>query len=416
MLLEVAFGLIFVAMVGLNLSVWVVQTRASRTRKIDTRASTTRRAAAPIYVPFSEAVAADAAVCDCTHPEAPTFTHHKGHRNHKDIKPADTSTGLVINAIASGKPFSGWLDKPAVTVNHFDGDALFSCWSYINRTAALKHADILRVAAALHDFREMPAPEGQNADPLALPALALCCWVNSIERAQFSPPYEDKDADDKFAFFLRELHSFLEAPEEYKQLWIEEYDRVLADYNLITEQGRVQIYPDIGVAVIECPRPVHYYALFSHSLGCDVVVSMYEGQRYEVEEKYTQFVNVHSRKVQARLDMGPLSAVLNEADVGRKKGTTWGAPRMVDTGPLLRLDNSNGKLPKAQRYGHPTARPMYASGLSPEQFEGIVVSFFKHGLKGVPPKVGGWGWDELHNLNDKINWKVWAGETKKIKV
>ena len=89
---------------------------------------------------------------------------------------------------------------------------------------------------------------------------------------------------------------------------------------------------------------------------------------------------------------------------------------MVDTGPLLRLDNSNGKLPKAQRYGHPTARPMYASGLSPEQFEGIVVSFFKHGLKGVPPKVGGWGWDELHNLNDKINWKVWAGETKKIKV
>lgn len=379
---------------------------------VDTKKSTTRRAAAPIYVPFSEATAADAAVCDCTHPYAPTFTHHKGHRNPKDIKPADTSTGLVINAIASGNAFPGWLDKPAVTVNHFDGDALFSCWSYINRTAALKHANFLRVAAALHDFREMSAPEGPDAHPLALPALALCCWVNSIERAQFSPPYDDKDADDKFAFFLKELEGFLESPEAYKPLWCEEYERVLADYRLIAEQGQVRRYPDIGVAVVKCPHPVHYYALFSHTIGCDVVVSLYEGHRYEVEEKYTQFVNVYSRKVHARLEMGPLAALLNDVDVGRKEGMKWGAPRMVDTGPLLRLDASEGKLGKTQRYGHPTARPIYASGMSPAQFEALVVSFFEHGLAGVEPKVGGWSWDELHELNDSIDWKLWADKAK----
>ena len=66
--------------------------------------------------------------------------------------------------------------------------------------------------------------------------------------------------------------------------------------------------------------------------------SLYPGQRYEVESRYTQFVNLHSRPVTARLDLGPLAELLNVVDVGREAGTHWAAPRYVDTGPLLRLD------------------------------------------------------------------------------
>ncbi len=66
--------------------------------------------------------------------------------------------------------------------------------------------------------------------------------------------------------------------------------------------------------------------------------SLYPGQRYEVESRYTQFVNLHSRPVTARLDLGPLAELLNAVDVGREAGTHWAAPRYVDTGPLLRLD------------------------------------------------------------------------------
>jgi len=387
------------------------------------------------YVPFKEASISKAVVVDCTHPDAPTFTHHKSARNPKTLVPADTSTGLVLNALASGCPFPGWLDRDAVTVNHFDGDALFSVWAFIHREKALKYEEALRIAAALHDFRELDFDGNGSTSERAHQALALCCWINTIERAQFTPPFEESDADEKFAFFLANLLDFLKNPESFKSIWQQEYDKVLEDYKLLKEQGQVKKYPEIGVAIVRCPRPVHYYALFSHTIGCDVVVSSQHkgcnkdntsdngggdgngadesGWWYEVEEKYTQFINLWSRPVTARLDMTPLASFLNEVDTQRAPGCDWASPRFIDSGPLLRLDSNGQKLLKAQRYGHPTARPMHSSGLSPEIFENIILSFFKFGLQGVEPSVGGFGWDELHQLNaKKIDWNQWKTQIR----
>jgi hypothetical protein len=53
--------------------------------------------------------------------------------------------------------------------------------------------------------------------------------------------------------------------------------------------------------------------------------------------------------VQPRLELGPLAAFLNTVDTGREAGTAWGVPRMVDTGPLLRLDTLHGQLSKRER-------------------------------------------------------------------
>lgn len=391
------------------------------------------------YVPFREASISKAVVVDCTHPDAPTFTHHKSARNPEGLEPADTSTGLVLNALASGSAFPGWLDRDAVTVNHFDGDALFSVWAFIHRADAMHYEELLRIAAALHDFRELDFDGTGSAAKLAHQALALCCWINTIERAQFTPPFEESDADEKFSFFLANLGIFLENPENFKDIWQPEYEQVLEDYKLIEKQGQVKKYPEIGLAIVRCPRPVHYYALFSHTLDCDVVVSFqhrdcdedkdtpsdkradsgsgsgvnFSGWRYEVEEKYTQFVNVWSRPVTARLDMTPLASFLNEIDTHRAVDCDWASPRLVDSGPLLRLDSHGQKLLKAQRYGHPTARPMHTSGLPPEIFENVILSFFKFGLQGVAPRVGGFGWDELHQLNaNKIDWNVWKAQIK----
>jgi len=105
--------------------------------------------------------------------------------------------------------------------------------------------------------------------------------------------------------------------------------------------------------------------------------------------------------------MAPLASALNRIDPGRHPGTSWNAPSLVDTGPLLRLDISGEKLSKKERYGHPTARPMYTSGLHGALFQAVVTSFFEHGLKGVQPRVGGWSWEALHDLNSSIDWQVW---------
>ena len=39
-------------------------------------------------------------------------------------------------------------------------------------------------------------------------------------------------------------------------------------------EGAVRRHQDLGLAVLRAPRPLHYYSLFSHAIGCDVVVRL----------------------------------------------------------------------------------------------------------------------------------------------
>ena len=69
-------------------------------------------------------------------------------------------------------------------------------------------------------------------------------------------------------------------------------------------------------------------------------LSMYDGQRYEVECKYYQFVITSSRPVWPRLDMGPLAALLNQMEQRNNQDQEeqqqqqlyWTANRFTDTG------------------------------------------------------------------------------------
>lgn len=84
----------------------------------------------------------DCVVVDCTHPDAQTFTHHKGDNN-PPVTAADCSTGIVLNALHVKSPSPDLkmaLAKPNVSVNHFDGDALLAMWCLINREAAVKYS------------------------------------------------------------------------------------------------------------------------------------------------------------------------------------------------------------------------------------------------------------------------------------
>lgn len=158
------------------------------------------------YVPWE--VAKDAKndsvlVVDCTHTGLPTMTHHKGHRNPPGGC-SDCSTGLVLDALAAtgslGAMVAPWLVKPAVSVNHFDADAVLSLWAYCHQDTALEHSALLRHAARIGDLREAglgSSPEalaarswdGVTSEEQVHHALKLCCWINTIERTRFSPPY-----------------------------------------------------------------------------------------------------------------------------------------------------------------------------------------------------------------------------------
>lgn len=97
---------------------------------------------------------------------------------------------------------------------------------------------------------------------------------------------------------------------------------------------------------------------------------------------------------------------LNEREA--QPGVQWGCARLIDSGPILRLDAAGKQLSKQQRYGHPTDRPVLSSSIPADKFLQIVVSFFEHGLRGLEPRAGGWQtWGDLHAVNAAIDWQAW---------
>lgn len=218
---------------------------------------------------------------------------------------------------------------------------------------------------------------------------------------------------------------------------------------------------------------------------------MYPGNRYEVEYRYTGFVDLQSRPTWPRLNLAHLAKVLNArerprppgddtppsgsaaaagdgpgdvagngdrdgdvvgasagasagdgdgdadgdnrceeepASLYRGRSTTpagvkWDAPGVTDSGPLLRLNDPNNRLSKAERYGNPNERPMYASTIPPAEFLDVVKSFFAFGAEGAKSAPGlsgavprkGWTWRETHRVNAHVKWDDWVasqiGET-----
>ena len=90
----------------------------------------------------------------------------------------------------------------------------------------------------------------------------------------FTRPFEGGD-EHKWPYFLDEntFSEFVQAlstsPSAGCDVWGSEYDRVMEDLEILSSQGQVQRFEDIRLCVVAAPRPLHYYALFSVTKGCD---------------------------------------------------------------------------------------------------------------------------------------------------
>ena len=305
----------------------------------------------------------------------------------------DTSAGSCLRALRA--PATPGLAARAVTANHFDIDGFIGVWALLHPALALAHEDLLRLVATLGDFREL---DWQN--PLADRALQLACWLNAEEKSRFYEPFgaparrrEDEASAEKFAWFLPRFAEILLRPEAGRAAWEPEYARVkVAVAALRGPLTRRTDYPDLGLAVVRTPAPVPYYALFGPTAGFDWVLSLYDGQRYELEAKYTTWIDLASRPTLPRLPLPSLAARLNELEASAYR---WGADPLTDTGPLLRL--AGRRLSKAERYADPDGRPIYASSLAAGVVEAEVVAFLKEGYAGVEARRY-WTWSEVRGV------------------
>ncbi len=367
------------------------------------------------------AIAADVLIVDATDPDPNhphLITHHKGQHVPEEIM-ADTSTGSVLNALQ----FDGGRGHPvlhgcrACTSNHFDIDSFTAVWAAAHPTEAMIHEAVLRRVAHIGDFREL----GSLEDPIERDALALCCWLNTRERELFYRPFEElqrfsseaepepesepdslsggqrSKADGtlaKFTYFLSSFSAVLGCPAAFRGEWETEYELVLDGVTQLRDPGRTNVreVPQLGLVMVKTTEPTHYYALFSQTAGYDTVFTEYSGGRFEVESKYTTFIDLRSRPVSPRIDMVALLPLLNSLeyqhathDCGHAQ---WVSEGLEDPGPVLRLQALGSELTHAERYGQPCDRPILRSNIPSEVMRGVLLRQFELARATAESRVG----------------------------
>ncbi|QNH61251.1 DUF6687 family protein [Hymenobacter sediminicola] len=343
------------------------------------------------FVPFQQLRQQPTIVVDSTGLGAAlTLAHWRGASTPAALRD-DTSAGSVLRALH--QPETPGLEAAAVTANHFDIDGFVGVWALLNPELALHHESLLRLVATLGDFREI-----DWHDPSADHALQLVCWLNAEEKARFYEPFgaparrrrEDEASAEKFNWFLPRFAEILANPEASRATWEPEYKRVKQAVAILQSAvTTVRRYPEIGLTVVRTPETLPYYALFSPSIGTDMVLSLYDDQRYEFEYKYTTWIDLESRPTLPRLPLDALAIRLNELEQTPHR---WTFDGITDTGPLLRL--SGKSLTKPQRYDDPDQRPLYSSSIVPKQLEAEIMAFFQTGYAGIAPKRY-WTWAEI---------------------
>ena len=351
-----------------------------------------------VFIPFSDVQKhEDVLVVDCYHPRGFVLSHWRGSPKLPHLHD-DTSTGIVLNAIKADLP--QLYTHQHITNNHFDVDGFLGIWSLMNPQLALKHESLLRKMALLGDFREMDLQTEE--DELSL---KLVCWINTVETKRFYAPFasyaprqsEVKLCVPKYYFFLKAFEDVLLNPEAYRKDWIKEYEQVKANWHtLLSDKCILTLERDIRMLVVESPEPLHYYALFGYSAPADIVLSLYSNNRYELEYKYTSWVDTASRPSHPRLDLQYLARQLNQLE---ESSYQWAADKITDTGPILRLQGK--PLSKEERFDHPCNRPIYSSSIPARKFKAVVNQFFKDYYQQLPQKPD-WSWSELKALNETL--------------
>jgi hypothetical protein len=215
------------------------------------------------FVAYKNEEMPETIVVDCSHKTSKQLTHHLKGENQKRLTDfslrGDSSTDAVLNAISSQSKFIDGLTH--VSSNHFDVDSFTSCWCCVYPQLTAQYEAVLREISRIGDFRELRLDnEYQHT------ALQLTCWLNSEEKRLFYKPIESKitvatgeeEGITKFEYFLPKFGDVLINPLLYKAQWIEEYERVVREYDIINNS---LTYSDskLGIIVVNLDDPQHYY-------------------------------------------------------------------------------------------------------------------------------------------------------------
>ena len=344
------------------------------------------------FVPYREIGDQDVLIIDGQHKRCVKLSHWGGANTYNDIS-GDSSAEIVLNAIHKNHHT---LNRELVSASHFDIDGFVGVWSYFHPDKAIEAANILKEMAVTGDFREYN-PQVRDANQI----LKLVCWINRMEKENFYPPFgvsnELSSCHHKFLYFLETFEDILDHTGNYQKVWQDEYQKVLADIEIMHKpETRIEKYDDIGLVIVETPEPVHYYAITGMTVGYDTVLSIFSNNRYELEYKYHTWIDMISRPTWPRLKLTSLISELNQIEQNDKN---WYMDRLADSGPILRLIDE--PVPKVIRYDQPYKREIFSSSIDNDVIKNKVVSYFRESYKNIVPKTT-WTSSDLRMINKNL--------------
>jgi len=309
------------------------------------------------FIPYDEAHRTsdeELLVVDCYYHRGLNLTHLYSERVPEAFR-SDSSTETVLK----------WLEsedtrfRPKyVTCNHWDIDGQLSVWCAIYPEIALKHKELLIKTATLGDFREL-----DRDSELGLNALKLCAILNHEEQNHFCLPFGDLDdatieyevSAKKYPYFIPKFQEWLEKPDDFRDLWHEEYTLVLDDMLFIDEgYAHIEEFEEIGLSVITSSKPLHYYASFTKAKGGAVLTYLPKQHYLELEYKYETAVGRLKKKVLERRNLSNVAKELTLLEGNPE--IIWNFDNIVDGGPMLRPERSGSPVSKEMRYQNMAVR------------------------------------------------------------
>jgi hypothetical protein len=277
---------------------------------------------------------------------------------------ADLSLDIVLRVLSSANPSSHFLGADLVTNDHYDTDGFLAIWALLHPGESPAHAPVLQAAAAAGDFYEFTAPEAVQFDLI----------VRAFESPEKSPLARDiaglPDAQRwqiATEALVSELPGLLYELERYRDLWEEEYRKLLEKISKL-ESGAVEVreWPVERLSVISSGFSLDHFTRNIAAAGHRILETVRGSQGTTYELYYREFLwyDIISRPRTPKHRLLRAAERLNELESSQTPGS-WGVTKWS---PALRFVASGPRAARKVKCDE----PLGYSSLSLETVESII--------------------------------------------
>src|SRR5688572_4361463 len=277
------------------------------------------------YVPYNQATIPNVVVDGSPNAHTLlTLSHWPRSGTPAELK-ADTSAEIAFKYLDSA---AFHVECDVATNNHFDQDGLVGLFVLIDPLTAVRHRELLIDVASAGDFGVFKSRDAVRinfavstlADPERSP----------FPKEVFDLAYPDMAAE-LYTRILDLLPRLIADPVAFRSLW-EDEDAALSESEKMVAQGTVTIeeHADLDLAVVRVSdsiretrahrftrvqRSVCHPLAINNATACTRILLL-QGRNVEFQYRYEGWVQLVSRKPQARVDLAPLAGEFNLLEDG----------------------------------------------------------------------------------------------------